>query len=111
MEVRQPYTCQVRRMCLGHTPSAARIRAAQDHRPTQMMAVSSLSMCSSIADVFVIIAPPAVHMDSGRSCNIDTYNLRGCGFLVSLSADIPAGNRIFPDSLLVSTVTGRSCYR
>lgn len=50
---------------------------AQDHRPTQMMAVSSLSMCSSIADVFVIIAPPAVHMDSGRSCNIDTYNLRG----------------------------------
>mmetsp|Transcript_82811 Transcript_82811/g.208543 ORF Transcript_82811/g.208543 Transcript_82811/m.208543 type:complete len:1058 (-) Transcript_82811:163-3336(-) len=53
------------------------ISIAQEHRPTQIMAVSSLPVYSSVADVFVIVAPPAKHADSGLPCDVDTYNSRG----------------------------------
>jgi len=50
---------------------------AQEHRPMQVMAVSSLPVYSSIADAFVIVAPSARHKNSGMVCNADTYSLRG----------------------------------
>jgi hypothetical protein len=49
---------------------------AQDHRGMQMLAVSSLPVYASSADVFVIVAPPAEHQ-SCRRCDLDSYNARG----------------------------------
>eukprot|EP00756_Hemistasia_phaeocysticola_P028128 Hpha_TRINITY_DN16160_c0_g2::TRINITY_DN16160_c0_g2_i1::g.3154::m.3154 len=53
------------------------VSIAQEHRPMQMMAVSSLPVYSSIADAFVIVAPTARHKNSGHLCNAETYSLRG----------------------------------
>eukprot|EP01065_Artemidia_motanka_P022686 TRINITY_DN26884_c0_g1_i1.p1 TRINITY_DN26884_c0_g1~~TRINITY_DN26884_c0_g1_i1.p1 ORF type:complete len:1048 (+),score=320.32 TRINITY_DN26884_c0_g1_i1:139-3282(+) len=53
------------------------VSIAQEHRPMQMMAVSSLPVYSSIADAFVIVAPTAKHKNSGMECNAQTYSLRG----------------------------------
>uniref|UniRef100_A0A7S4K0D7 Uncharacterized protein n=1 Tax=Odontella aurita TaxID=265563 RepID=A0A7S4K0D7_9STRA len=53
------------------------VSIAQEHRPMQIMAVSSLPVYSSIADAFVIVAPTARHQNSGKVCNADTYSLRG----------------------------------
>lgn len=53
------------------------VSIAQEHRPMQIMAVSSLPVYSSIADAFVIVAPTARHKNSGKVCNADTYSLRG----------------------------------
>jgi len=49
---------------------------AQDHRGMQMLAVSSLPVYASSADIFVIIAPPAEHQ-STRHCDLESYNARG----------------------------------
>jgi hypothetical protein len=49
---------------------------AQDHRGMQMLAVSSLPVYASSADIFVIIAPPAEHQ-SCRRCDLQSYNARG----------------------------------
>jgi hypothetical protein len=49
---------------------------AQDHRGMQMLAVSSLPVYASSADIFVIIAPPAEHQCS-RRCDLQSYNARG----------------------------------
>jgi hypothetical protein len=42
----------------------------------QMLAVSSLPVYASSADIFVIIAPPAEHQ-STRRCDLESYNARG----------------------------------
>jgi len=49
---------------------------AQDHRGMQMLAVSSLPVYASSADIFVIVAPPAEHQCS-RHCDLQSYNARG----------------------------------
>lgn len=42
----------------------------------QMLAVSSLPVYASSADIFVIVAPPAEHQSS-RRCDLQSYNARG----------------------------------
>jgi hypothetical protein len=42
----------------------------------QMLAVSSLPVYASSADIFVIVAPPAEHQ-SNRKCDLHSYNARG----------------------------------
>jgi hypothetical protein len=49
---------------------------AQEHRGMQMLAVSSLPVYASSADIFVIVAPPAEHQ-SNRKCDLQSYNARG----------------------------------
>jgi hypothetical protein len=49
---------------------------AQEHRGMQMLAVSSLPVYASSADIFVIVAPPAEHQ-STRQCDLRSYNSRG----------------------------------
>mmetsp|Transcript_75361 Transcript_75361/g.218868 ORF Transcript_75361/g.218868 Transcript_75361/m.218868 type:complete len:480 (+) Transcript_75361:2-1441(+) len=50
---------------------------AQMHRQSQMLAVGSLPVYASEADVFVIVAPAATHANTCLPCNVDTYNARG----------------------------------
>lgn len=50
---------------------------SQEHRPMQMLAISSLPMYASVAHAFVIICPEAKHQVTGCACNIKSYNTRG----------------------------------
>eukprot|EP00746_Dinoflagellata_sp_MGD_P089598 gnl/MRDRNA2_/MRDRNA2_35358_c0_seq1.p1 gnl/MRDRNA2_/MRDRNA2_35358_c0~~gnl/MRDRNA2_/MRDRNA2_35358_c0_seq1.p1 ORF type:complete len:316 (-),score=35.94 gnl/MRDRNA2_/MRDRNA2_35358_c0_seq1:369-1316(-) len=50
---------------------------AQEHRGMQKLAVSSLPAYASSCDAFIVVAPDAMHRDSGKSCNLQTYNSRG----------------------------------
>lgn len=50
---------------------------AQEHRGMQTLAVSSLPVYASSADVFVIVAPPAKHAQSQDKADLNTYNSRG----------------------------------
>ena len=48
----------------------------QRSRNTQKLAIASLSMYASLAHAFVIVAPSVRHQDTGRECDVDTYNRR-----------------------------------
>jgi hypothetical protein len=50
---------------------------AQEHRGMQTLAISSLPVYASSADVFIIVAPPAKHVESNNHADLDTYNSRG----------------------------------
>ncbi|CAK0790506.1 unnamed protein product [Prorocentrum cordatum] len=50
---------------------------AQEHRGMQTLAVSSLPVYASSADVFVIVAPPAKHVQSHNQADLHSYNSRG----------------------------------
>merc|ERR1719291_743980 len=50
---------------------------AQEHRGMQTLAVSSLPVYASSADVFIIVAPPAKHMQSQKQADLHSYNSRG----------------------------------
>merc|ERR1719188_570480 len=50
---------------------------AQEHRGMQTLAVSSLPVYASSADVFIIVAPPAKHVQSNDQADLHTYNSRG----------------------------------
>jgi len=50
---------------------------AQEHRGMQTLAVSSLPVYASSADVFIIVAPPAKHVHSHDHADLHSYNSRG----------------------------------
>ncbi|CAK0871630.1 unnamed protein product [Prorocentrum cordatum] len=50
---------------------------AQEHRGMQTLAVSSLPVYASSADVFIIVAPPAKHVQSKDHADLHSYNSRG----------------------------------
>jgi hypothetical protein len=50
---------------------------AQEHRGMQTLAVSSLPVYASSADVFIIVAPPAKHVQSHDQADLHSYNSRG----------------------------------
>ncbi|CAK0876974.1 unnamed protein product [Prorocentrum cordatum] len=50
---------------------------AQEHRGMQTLAVSSLPVYASSADVFIIVAPPAKHAQSNDHADLHSYNSRG----------------------------------
>jgi hypothetical protein len=50
---------------------------SQDNRCMQALAVSSLPVYAASADVFVIVAPPARHVQSQVSTDLESYNARG----------------------------------
>jgi hypothetical protein len=50
---------------------------AQEHRGMQTLAVSSLPVYASSADVFIIVAPPAKHVQSHDHADLHSYNSRG----------------------------------
>jgi len=50
---------------------------AQEHRGMQTLAVSSLPVYASSADVFIIVAPPAKHVQSNDHADLHSYNSRG----------------------------------
>merc|ERR1719293_410302 len=50
---------------------------AQQHRGMQTLAVSSLPVYASSADAFIVVAPPAKHMQSRNNADLHTYNSRG----------------------------------
>jgi len=50
---------------------------AQEHRGMQTLAVSSLPVYASSADVFIIVAPPAKHVESNNHADLHSYNSRG----------------------------------
>jgi hypothetical protein len=50
---------------------------AQEHRGMQTLAVSSLPVYASSADVFIIVAPPAKHVQSNNHADLHSYNSRG----------------------------------
>jgi len=50
---------------------------AQEHRGMQTLAVSSLPVYASSADVFIIVAPPAKHVQSNHQADLHSYNSRG----------------------------------
>jgi len=53
------------------------ISVAQHHRGLQWLAVSSLPVYVSVIDKFIICAPDALHVDTGKPCGLDTYSRRG----------------------------------
>jgi hypothetical protein len=50
---------------------------AQEHRGMQTLAVSSLPVYASSADAFIIVAPPAKHVQTKGMADLNTYNSRG----------------------------------
>jgi len=53
------------------------ISVAQHHKGLQWLAVSSLPVYVSVIDKFIICAPDALHVDTGKPCGLDTYSRRG----------------------------------
>ena len=49
----------------------------QAHRATRELAVTSLPLFITACDMFVVIAPPAVHSDLNVLCNLETFLARG----------------------------------
>jgi hypothetical protein len=52
------------------------ISIPQRSRGMQKLAINSLSAYASAAHAFVIVAPSVVHADTGKMCNVETYNRR-----------------------------------
>jgi len=50
---------------------------AQNHRGAQTAAIAALPHYASSCDVFVIVAPTAVHVDTKTQCDVESYNRRG----------------------------------
>lgn len=50
---------------------------AQTHKGLQSLAVSALPVYAAMSDSFVVVAPTCVHRDTGKICNVDSYNTRG----------------------------------
>jgi hypothetical protein len=48
----------------------------QSNRPTQELAISSISVYASRAHAFVAVVPPCDHQDTGEACTGDTYQRR-----------------------------------
>ena len=48
----------------------------QLHRPTQELAIASISVYSSRAHAFIAVVPPVRHADTGDTCDADTYQQR-----------------------------------
>merc|ERR1719221_1269839 len=73
---------------------------AQEHRGMQTLAVSSLPVYASSADVFIIVAPPAKHVQSNNHADLHSYNSRGSGYrrcrCTSSRASSPAASRGIP---------------
>lgn len=52
------------------------ISIPQKSRGTQALAIKSLSVYSAYAHAFVIVAPPVVHDNTGKVCDLESYNKR-----------------------------------
>jgi len=66
---------------------------------TLSLAVSDLSEVAALATYFVVIAPPAVHLDTQQLCDMETYQRRGWCRLEQFSY-VCTGKT---DSMLIST--------
>ena len=66
---------------LTPAPALARwldyISIPQANRTLQSLSIDSLALYASMPDYFVVVAPPATHVDNARVCNKKTYLRRG----------------------------------
>ena len=49
----------------------------QANKTLQSLSISSLALYASMPDYFVVVAPPATHMDEQCACDKETYLRRG----------------------------------
>jgi len=49
----------------------------QQNKVLQQLSISSLSVYSSICRFFIMVAPPARHVDADNNCSAETYQKRG----------------------------------
>ena len=53
------------------------ISIPQANKTLQSLSISSLALYASMPDYFVVVAPPATHMDEQCACDKETYLRRG----------------------------------
>ena len=67
------------------------ISIPQANKTLQSLSISSLALYASMPDYFVVVAPPATHMDEQCACDKETYLRRGwyaCVRLLELSTRV-----------------------